>query len=325
MHNAGNMKTVFGFVLFFAGALFAQSSTNGVQTLPVDGYAARVNNTVITYGEVRESIAPYVQQLARQFQGDERTQRIAAAWVEGREAMIEEALLKAEAKSLGLTLPPAAIDDEVDRLIRERFDGDRALLTRALTQRRMTLDEWKTEVGEQMMLRVFYNQEVTRRASIPQQAVLDEYEANKEKFYRPFRVRYSHILINRGRTDTDRAAKKELAQTVIQKLRDGADFDAIAKEFSEGATTVSSWRELNSIPEEFHTALKELPVGGISGLIETSGEFYILRVAEREEAGYTPVDEARKAIENRLLQIERDRLHKELVDRLSKKHFVERY
>jgi parvulin-like peptidyl-prolyl isomerase len=313
-------------------ALFAQTNdapvpafTHGPLTTAIDGYAARVDSTVITYGEVRESVAPYIQQITRKYKGRELAERMQAAYIDGRDALIEEALLKAETKTRGLSLPDKIVDDEVDRMIRERFGNDRALLARALADRRMTFDEWKQEVRDQVTLRIFYSQEITRRASVPTQAVRDEYERTKEQYFTPFKVKYRFILINKGKTEEDLAAKRKQAEDTLRKLRDGADFDAIAKEVSEGDLSVSPWRELKDAREELRPALLETPAGQISGLIEAPGEFYIVKVIERLEQGYVPFEQVQKNIENKLLTVERDRLHDALIKTIAAKHFVERY
>lgn len=334
------MKIFFLLLALAAPALFAQIypvnggtndvppaevSTNGPQVTAIDGYAARVDDTVITFGEVRENAAPYIQQMQQQFQGKELARQIQQAFLDARESLIEEALLKEEVKLLGVSLPETFINEEVNRLIRERFNNDRALLTRGLAARRMTFEEWKQEVADQLTIRVFYGQEITRRASVPLQAVQDEYERTKEDYFRPLKVRYRLIVVGKGQTDKDRAFKKQQIEEVLQKLRDGADFTAVAEAISEGDTGESPWREVNDVREELRPALLKTPVGQISDLIETPGGFYIVKVEDRREEGYAPFDEVRAKIENRLLAIERDRLHRQLIERLAAKHFVERY
>ena len=318
--------------LLTAPALFAQTrtapdavETNGPLTTAIDGYAARVDGTIITYGEVRESAAPYLQQISRNYKGQELARRMQAAYIDARESLIEEALLKAETKTRGLSLPEKAVDDEVNRIIRERFNNDRALLTRALASRRMTFEEWKKEVTEQITIRVFYNQEVTRRAGIPAGAARAEYEQTKEQYFIPFKVKYRFILINKGKTPEELAVKKKQAEDTLQKLRDGAEFDALAKEVSEGDTSGSPWREPKDVRAEFRPALLKTAAGQISDLVETPGEFYIIKVEERREEGYIPFEDVQKNIETRLLEAERDRLHDALIASIAPKHFVERY
>ena len=326
------MKKLFLLLALAAPVLFAQTNdvpmaaiTNGPRTTAVDGYAARVDSTVITYGEVRESIDPYIQQIMRKYKGRELAERIQAAYIDGREALIEEALLKAETKARGLSLPDKVVDDEVNRMIRERFNNDRALLARALASRRMTFDEWKQEIRDQVTLRIFYNQEITRRASVSTQAVRDEYEHNKEQYFIHFKVKYRFILINKGKTEEDLAAKQKLAEDTLQKLRDGADFDALAKDVSEGDLAISPWREPKDVREELRPALLKTPAGQVSDLIESPGEFYIVKIIERLEQGYVPFEQMQKNIEGKLLAAEKDRLHDALIKTITAKHFVERY
>lgn len=326
------MKKVFLFLLLVAPVLFAQTNktlasntTNGPLITAIDGYAARVDGTVITYGEVRESVGPYLQQISRKYKGKELAERIQAAYIDARESLIEEALLKAETKTLGVSLPEKVIDDEINRLIRERFNNDRALLSRALADRRMTFEEWKQEVTDQVTVRVFYSQEVNRRANVPAQAVRAEYEHTKTEYFIPFRVKYHFILINKGKTEEDRAAKRKQAEDTLQKLRGGADFMVVAKAVSEGDLDDAPWRDPADIREELRPALLKTPAGQISDLIETSGEFYIIKIEERREEGYTSFEDVQKAIETKLLNAEKDRLHDALIERLTAKHFIERY
>jgi parvulin-like peptidyl-prolyl isomerase len=303
----------------------ATGKENSPQITAIDGYAARVNNSIITYGDVRESITPYVRQLAQRYQGKELAEQMQKAYVEGREALIEEALLKDEAKRRELALPPDVIEDEVKRLIRERFDNDRALLTRALASRRMTLDEWKKEVAEQLTLRVFYSQEVTRLASVSDQAVRDEYERIKTDYFIPFRVKYRFILVSKGKTEEEQVVKREQAENTLKKLRNGADFVKTAEEVSEGDTSLSPWRDPADVLPILRPVLKDTPAGVISDLVETDDLFYIVKIEKRREEGYVPLEEVRKDIYNRLLETEHNRLHKDLMERIAKNHFVERY
>lgn len=314
-----------------APALFAQTNdvpataTNGPQVTAIDGYAARVDSTIITYGEVRESAAPYIQQLMNRYKGRELAERMQAAYLDAREALIEDALLKAETKRRGLALPEKVIDDEINRLIRERFENSRVLLTRALTARRMTMDEWRQEVADQITVRVFYSQEVTRRANVSSEAVRAEYEHTREQYVIPFKVKYRFILISKGKTDEDLAVKRKQAEATLEKLQGGTEFETVARDVSEGDLDVTPWRSPDDVREELRPALQTLPASQISGLIETPGEFYIVKIIQRREEGCTPFEEVKDAIEKKLLNDEKERLHNALIETIKVNHFIERY
>ncbi len=329
------MKTIFLILIFAAGTLLAQTNSasgepgKGPLIATVDGYAARIDNTVITYGDIRENIAPLLQQLVQRYQGKELAEKMDELYVDTRETLIEETLISEEAKARGLALPAAMIDEEVDRLIRERFNGDRARLIRALAARRMTFDEWREEVADQITLRVYYSQEVLRRAAVSTETIRAAYEENKENFAIPFNVKFRAILINKGTTEEDRAVKKQQANDVLKKLTGGADFAETAKEVSEGIRADQGgafpWSSPGDIRAELRPALYSVATGELSDLIETEEEFYIIKIEERREKGYVPLPDVRAQIEGELLAIEQERLHRELMERLAQRHFVIRY
>ena len=193
----------------------------------------------------------------------------------------------------------------------------------------MTFDEWREGVADQITLRVYYNQEITRRASVSKEALRTAYEENKESLLIPFNVKFRVILLNKGNTTEDRAVKKEQAENVLKKLRDGAGFSETAKEVSEGIRADDGgafpWSDPKDIREELRPTLYAVAAGQISDLIETDDEFYIIKVEERREEGTVPFEDVREQIETQLLRIEQDRLHAELMERLAKRHFVKRY
>lgn len=318
------MKKMIFLLIWVAGALFAQTNSAPVIST-IDGYAARVNNRVITYGEVRETITPVLQQYAKAFQGEELAKRVKALYLQGRETLIEEALIKEEARIQGLSLPPKVIDDEMATIIREKFGNDRALFNKVLAEKRMTLEEWRNEMSDRLIMRAFYSQEVLRHIHVSEEDVAAKYEEIKEQFYIPFRVKYRYILINKGTTEEERAVKKKQAEDTLQKLRNGADFAALAEEVSEGDPELSPWRDPADVKEVLRPALRETAAGSFSDLIETDSVYYIIGVESRQEEGYTPLEQVGPAIRTRLAEQQRQKLHKEFIDRITPKHLIERY
>ena len=95
------MKNVLLLLILTTATLFAQTN-DGPLITAIDGYAAQVGSTIITYGEIRENVAPFMPQLRQQYKGDELAQQIQNLYLETREALIEETLIKEETRELGL-------------------------------------------------------------------------------------------------------------------------------------------------------------------------------------------------------------------------------
>ncbi|MBO8172681.1 MAG: peptidylprolyl isomerase [Bacillaceae bacterium] len=101
-----------------------------------------------------------------------------------------------------------------------------------------------------------------------------------------------HILIStESRTEEE---AKQLAGDIADKLRNGEDFEALAKEYSDDPgskdngglyeeTPVSQW------VEEFKQAAVELEIGKISDPIQTSYGYHVMKVEERKELTFEEV------------------------------------
>lgn len=318
------MKKILLLFVCAAAAVFGQTNSEPRVTA-IDGYAAQVDNEIITYGDVRTHIAPQLQQAMQQLRGQALAAQMQQLLINGRESLIEEKLIAEEAKNAKFQMPSHVIDEEVKTIIRDRFDGSRALLTKALISQRMTYEEWRESIADQLLVRIYYNQEVLQKVHITDDAVKAEYERVKDELRIPFRVKYRYILINKGSSEEDQAVKRKQAEDTLKKLQDGADFLTVAKEISEGDTDLSPWRDPADVKEVMRPALRRTPAGEISDLIEDDNVFYIIYVESRQEEGLIPFEDVRERIQQSLFDAERQGLHDELVQRLSAKHYIKRY
>lgn len=129
------------------------------------------------------------------------------------------------------------------------------------------------------------------------------YDSHPEAFVRDEQARVRHILFRlpENASPAREERVRSLAQGVLDELRDGADFAAIAAEHSEDEGTAEAGGDLGFFPRgqmmpPFEEAAFSLPVGELSGLVRTAFGFHILRVEERMEAGLKPLEEARQEV-----------------------------
>jgi foldase protein PrsA len=137
------------------------------------------------------------------------------------------------------------------------------------------------------------------RSQLTNEAVQQQYEENKEQYTI---ATVSHILIG-----TENRSKEEAlgrAKEVLDKLKQGADFGEMAKEYSEdegskerGGTyadaDVSGW-----VPE-FKQAALTLPLNKLSEPVETQYGYHIMLVSKRATK---PLDEIKQEVEFAVMQ-----------------------
>ena len=321
-------KTLLSFAFIFSvAAVFAQSNAAPQNmSIEIDGYAARVNDRVITRGEVREMLAPILPELYRAYQGDQLETELEKAFVNARDELVERALI-VEAFSLrGGQIPDQYVNEEIKRVIKERFKGDEALFEQVLTEQKQTREDYMDTVREQMAVGMMTNEEVSRRARITPEQVRKEYEENKALYFIPEKVKYSVIVLNKGTTIEDQSVKLQEAVTILQRLSEGADFAEVAKEVSEGSRAAEGgafpWMQPKDVRPELQETLLALPAGQIGELIETESELYIVKVEARQQSGYKSFEEVRHTIKSTLTTKERDRLKDRWIARLKEINYV---
>lgn len=130
------------------------------------------------------------------------------------------------------------------------------------------------------------------------------YELEMADFQADERRRASHILLEitdeRGEQQT-----KELAQSLVQRIKDGEDFAKLAGEFSDDLGSASAGGDLgfssgDTFPEEFEQALFSLEHNAVSPPVLTDAGYHLIRATEISNVDKPSFDERKAVIEQRI-------------------------
>jgi peptidyl-prolyl cis-trans isomerase C len=152
------------------------------------------------------------------------------------------------------------------------------------------------------------------------------YDENIKEFQVPEQVRASHILISTKPTDPNgdpnqaKVQAKKKAEDLLQKVKEGADFAALAKENSS-CPSAAQGGDLGSFPrgqmvKPFEDAVFALKVGEISDLVETQFGYHIIKVTGHQDPNQIAFDQAKTNITNQLTQQKREEAARKYVDSL---------
>ena len=150
----------------------------------------------------------------------------------------------------------------------------------------------------------------------PEEELKAYYEENLESFRRRETVTVRHILATprpywptevRNRLGDDAKTQdeaKEKIETLIGKLRDGEDFETIARDYSEDASTrvggLLKPFARGVMSKAFEEEAFRLNPGDISGVIESKYGFHVIKVEEKNPSKLMTYEEARPMILKRL-------------------------
>jgi peptidyl-prolyl cis-trans isomerase D len=148
--------------------------------------------------------------------------------------------------------------------------------------------------------------ELKRDDVAAQQAVTEEdlrkyYAENIDHYRQKERRRARHILVSVTRPEDDAAALKK-ANDLYQKLKDGADFAALAKQSSDDVTTQGAggdldWREAGGLEAPVDDAIFGMQVNELHAPVKSRFGYHIIRLDGIEPAKQRSFEEVRAELE----------------------------
>lgn len=152
-----------------------------------------------------------------------------------------------------------------------------------------------------------------------------QYQQNIQQYQVPNRVHVEHILlmtVGAGKTDAEVEEIRKKAEDILNQAKKGANFEDLAKKYSEDPGTKDKGGDLGWIVQgqtvaEFEKAAFSLPKGSISDLVKTQYGFHILKIIDKESAHTKPFDEVKDSIRTPLLLSEADKQAGDIADKLS--------
>lgn len=296
----------------------------------IDGVAAYVNDAVITVSEVREAVAPLVPQLRQIYEGADLDARIKEVSAEALDDLINAKLIL-KACDADEKISKEGLDKYVEKKISEfiqnRFGGERPEFLKALKEEHLTLEEWRRRMRERIIVGMMRNREVESKVVISPKDVIKVYECTPAKYHRDEQVHVRVLLIHGATNGTDRAVREASAKSARATLASGGEFADLARRLSEDGKADKGgdwgWVDLKDLRSELASAVKTLKPGAVSEVITMDGDFYLVKLEERREAGLVPFEEVRVAIEKDLRRKEIRRLTTLWMERLRKDAYIQ--
>ncbi len=251
-----------------------------------------------------------------------------------RSSMIEEKFHKLLTD--GVSVSPAEIQQEF------RYENEKIKLNYAAANPETLADKINPDESE---IKSYYNQNKAK-FQIPEKRVVryglldlnqlkqntpvsdDElkaiYQQNIQQYEVPDRVHAEHILLTTvGKTDAEVAEIKKQAEDILAQARKkGANFEELAKKYSEdpGSKTKGGdlgWLVHGQTVPEFDKAAFSTPKGEISDLVRTQYGFHIIKVLDKENAHTKPFDEVKDSIRTPYLLQKVDQEAANIADQMS--------
>jgi peptidyl-prolyl cis-trans isomerase SurA len=289
----------------------------------IDRIVAVVNEDIITSSELQESMLPFIADYRVRYGEEGTEEKIEEVRQDALNRLIEERLILQEAKKREVEVEDFEIEERIDE-VRQRF-VDEAEFSEAINASGITLARLKNKYREQIMMRKLINSLISSRVNITPTEIAAYYYGNIKDFSIPNMARFKAIFL-RYSPDEDPAKVKSTASHVLRRIKEGEEFDILARQFSQGPN-VDKGGDMGYMPEggtipELEDEIKQLQPGEISNIIETDSGLYILQVIDKKSAGPLPISEVDDMIKERLFQRESELTLREFVAKLKEDAYI---
>ena len=298
--------------------IFLLAFFSPVRARIIERIVAVVGGEVITLSELEE------------FLGPERARREGVDMDIGREEarrralerLIEKKILLQEANDQDIEVREERIDRRLEEL-RERFASEEEF-RQALREENLTEAKLRRRIEEDLMVSLLIDREVRARVRVEEEKIRLFFEENRERFKEPEEVGLSHIFI---RVKEGEVWKEKKGEELLRRLREGADFSLLAREYSQGPTAEEGgglgFLRRGELSPEFEAAVSELKVGEVSDLIKMGDGFHIIKLEGRKAARQMELSEVKDIIEALIFAEKAEERYREWVKELKKEAHIE--
>lgn len=266
----------------------------------IEQIAARVNEDIITLGEIERSRRQLRQELAQQFAGAQLETEYAKREKDILRDLIDQQLLLQKARELNFTGESELIR-RLDRIRQEMKLNSLEELEKAAASQGVAFEDFKQGIRSQILTQQVISREVGSKITVSREEMAAYYEENKSRLQRPEQVRLSEIFLTTAdkKPEEVEAIEKQAAE-LLERLRSGEDFAVLARRFSQGATASNGgglgYFQRGQLAKELEDIVWKMKRNQISEVIRTKQGVLILKLEEHFDAGIPPLEKIESEI-----------------------------
>jgi peptidyl-prolyl cis-trans isomerase SurA len=257
----------------------------------VDGVAAVVNNDVVLQSEVDEQLYLFLAQSG----GRPDSAQVQQLRKDILDKLIDDRVIVGEAKRLNLTASETEIEKNVaDALAdtKKRLGTDEAFqqeLKREGLSEGDLKKRYRDEVQKQLLANALLRKQLGKLEITPAEAE-KYFNENQAKFpRRPSAIKVQVIQIPVEPDSLERAAIRRRAVETLARIKKGEPFSRLAQTLSDDTGTATSggdlgWFKKGSLDSTFEVAAFKVPVGQVSGVVQTPFGYHLIKVEEADPA-----------------------------------------
>jgi peptidyl-prolyl cis-trans isomerase SurA len=301
---------------------------DGTRGKVVERIVALVNNEIITLSELEEAGKRLFEQVQQSSLPAEREEKLKEARRAVLDQLIENKLLEQEIKNRKVEVPDRDVDTAIEDILKQNQLTENELKM-ALAKEGLTYPAYRRRIRDDIGKMRLINREIKSKIVIKEEDLRNRYKENITRFTEPTEVKVQQIFfpVPALVTEKEIAAVRKKAQSILERAHRGEDFAELARKYSQGPEAreggvLGFFKHKELRPELEEPAFKLRP-GEVSGLIQSTEGFHILRVLERKGGEPKPFAEVQSQLQDEMIQAEAERQFQKWMKDLKAKAYIE--
>ena len=229
-------------------------------------------------------------------------------------SLVERAEFEQEAEEMGIRVTDAELEKRLDELKEQFFQGDEEKYRKEIAKQGLTDERVREEIRARLLSEKLY-EKVTSGVKISPAEIKSYYDKNKAQFQRPESREVRHILVK----------KESQAMDIYEQLRDGANFAALAKKYSQDTTSAAKGGKYTAVKGQsvapFDKFVFAADTGDLSRPVKTEFGFHVIEVlSDIKPKSVTPLKEVEASIRDTLLREKQNETMRDWVNDLKAKY-----
>ena len=293
------------------------------------GIAAEVENTMITFEELRREMMPLIPRIRESARSRaEFTARMEEMYFEVLQNLIDRVLIVEEFREKEFNLPQSYVENEFDRILIEDFENDRARFLEYLESQGKNVREFRRELRERIVVSVMRSEKRKSQSQISPERIEQFYNENKINFYEEEAVKLRLIML-KPLADENSDQMRQTQDLIYQELDEGVEFSEVAMKYSQDSRRERGgdwgWIQRPDLKDELSAIAFTLEKGQHSDPVTLTNQIFILFAEDKREEGIQPINEVRDRIEEILASQLARQAQQQWIERLRREAYIRYY
>jgi len=290
----------------------------------LDRVVAVVNKEVITWSELYKMMEYESSDQVKAMNEQARMKVFKDNEAVFLDRLIDMRLEVQEAVRIGLEVSSEEVKEAIEDIKKKYSLTDKAL-EESLKKDGLTLEEYKKRLSEQILISQLVNREIRSKVVLSEGDAKNYFDANRDKFSDGETFRLREILLKKPEHDADRKAVEERASLIMQRLKAGDDFSALAREYSDDPSGKMGgdlgYIKKSYMAKEFIEMLSHMKVGDFSNPFWTEKGLHIIKLDEKVPP--KSATEVMESVKKQLAEAEFSERYKSWIKGLREKAHIE--